>query len=164
MIYAATGHRPDKLGGYSDQAHTRLVNFAKTVLSPLKAASGPGRIVQAISGMAIGWDTAFAEAALELQIPLVCAVPFKGQESIWPAESQKRYHDILRRADRVQYLAAPGYQKWKVHNRNFWMCNQADKVLALFNGTSATGTANCVKQAEALGKEVIHLWDDWEAF
>jgi hypothetical protein len=67
LIVAGTGHRPDKLGGYSDDAFNLLVKIAKHWLEMNK----PTRV---ISGMALGWDQALATAAVEVDIPFVAAV------------------------------------------------------------------------------------------
>jgi len=76
MILSGTGHRPDKLGGYSDSAFDNLVKIAEDYLKESK----PDKV---ISGMALGWDQALAEACVNLNIPFIAAVPFKGQESKW---------------------------------------------------------------------------------
>ena len=82
MILAATGHRPDKLGGYSHDILVRLTEFAQHQIRVL----GPEKV---ISGMALGWDQAVALATISLEIPLIAAIPFEGQESVWPEKSQK---------------------------------------------------------------------------
>lgn len=51
MIVAATGHRPNKLGGYAHWDAERAIDLAMRYLTLLK----PSRV---ISGMAQGWDQA----------------------------------------------------------------------------------------------------------
>jgi uncharacterized phage-like protein YoqJ len=156
MIIAATGHRPSKLGGYGKETFQNLTIFAENqleVLSPKKV----------ISGMALGWDQAIACAALDLEIPLVAAIPFKGQEAIWPSESQRRYNDILAMASSVRCISQGGYSPYKMHLRNQWMVNACGTILALWDGSSG-GTKNCVDFAVLRGKKVINVWDDWLAF
>ena len=51
MIICGTGHRPNKLGGYTQAAQLKLYNVAVEVLEELKPTT-------VISGMAIGWDQA----------------------------------------------------------------------------------------------------------
>ncbi len=163
MIYAATGHRPEKVGGYEREATERLELFAFEVLAGIQRGPEAQRISRMISGMALGWDTAVALAALELKIPLEAAVPFKGQEEKWPEPAKRRYHDILRRCIRVNYLAPPGFQAWKMGNRNFWMVNKSERMLALWNGTKG-GTEVCVGMANKEGREVVNLWERWQRF
>ena len=74
MIIAATGHRPDKLGGYGSIVADRLFHLAYETLEEL----APTLV---ISGMALGWDMAVAEAAFCLDIPFHAYRPFEGQES-----------------------------------------------------------------------------------
>ena len=55
-IVAGSGHRPSKLGGYSEQIHEKLVALAIGWLKKNEPSC-------VLSGMALGWDTALAEAA-----------------------------------------------------------------------------------------------------
>ena len=69
MLVAATGHRPvkitngDKLNAYDSTVFDRVVALAAASLKHVKA-----EVV--ISGMALGWDMAIAEAARQLTLPL----------------------------------------------------------------------------------------------
>lgn len=159
MIIAVTGHRPEKLGGYSEEAFIKLVDFAKQELSKLN----PEKI---ISGMAIGWDTAVAIAALELKIPLLAAVPFSGQEKIWPQENKDIYNDILKHNLVDTFIVNPGgFQAWKMQARNQWMVDNCDILMALYNFNIFTGgTKNCIDYAINQNKKIINLWPQWESF
>lgn len=156
-IIAATGHRPDKLGGYGDVSAALLTAFAGTMLNKYE-----GKIA-VVSGMALGWDQAIAVAALARDIDLVAAVPFKGQERKWPQEAQRRYREILDRAKKVVYVCEEGYAAYKMHHRNKWMVDRATEILALWNG-SAGGTKNCVDYAILKNKSVVNVWGDWQKF
>lgn len=153
MIVAGTGHRPNKLGGYGLDAKLKLVGLANDWLE----ANKPTKV---ISGMALGWDVALAVAALQLGIPLVAAIPFKGQELAWPSSSQKDYNDVLREASEIVYVSEEGYAPWKMQIRNEWMVDHCDLVLAIWNGTLG-GTANCVRYAENVDKPIVNLWDKY---
>ena len=150
MIVAGTGHRPNKLGGYGHAARAKLVNVATAWLLEQK----PDKV---ISGGALGWDQALAEAAIDLDIPLVMALPFEGFECKWPRESQEFLHSLMNPAE-VVFVCEPGYAPWKMQERNKWMVDNSDTVLALWNGTDG-GTANCVKYATKVGKPIINLWE-----
>ncbi len=156
VIVAGTGHRPPKLGGYDVKTFKRLVKLAKSWLSERE-------VTKVISGLALGWDQALAEAALQLNIPLVAAVPFEGQELQWPVESQQRYITLLRQAGEKIVVSEGGYHPAKMHLRNEWMVDHCDVVLALYNGEKMGGTHSCVKYARKCGKTIINLWDEWEA-
>lgn len=158
MIVAATGHRPDKLGGYGVATH--LEGLARHALASVDG------IERVISGMALGWDQAVAEAAVQLGIPVMAAVPFEGQARVWPAPAQARYHRILERVQGIVIVTAPaprssGEAARAMQARNIWMVDNATHVLALWNGDAGGGTAHCVGYAERLGRPVWNLWGEW---
>ncbi|MEX5747603.1 MULTISPECIES: SLOG family protein [Massilia] len=155
-VLAGTGHRPDKLGGYGAAVSSRLVDLARAALTKYRPE-------EVISGMALGWDTALALAAIELGIPLTAAVPFEGQERRWRPEQQDLFRTILARATKVVVVSPGGYAVWKMQVRNEWMVDRATGVLALWNGTSG-GTANCVEYARARQVEIVNLWSAWERY
>ncbi len=155
MILSATGHRPDKLGGYSSETRARLRRLATWFFE----ANRPDFV---ISGMALGWDMAWAEAAIEMHIPVVAAVPFSGQESTWPLASRDRYQQILSQCQRVEIICPGPYGSWKMQERNQWMVDNSDMVIALWDGSDG-GTANCVQYAERLNRQIHNLWPYWSA-
>ena len=155
-VLAGTGHRPDKLGGYGADVSTRLVDLARAALMKYR----PSKVV---SGMALGWDTALALAAIELGIPLTAAVPFEGQERTWRPEQQQLFRAILARATEVVVVSPGGYAVWKMQVRNEWMVDRATGVLALWHG-SGGGTGNCIEYARGRQVEIVNLWSTWERY
>lgn len=153
LILAGTGHRPPKLGGYSDATFTALRSLAGTALTEIKPTT-------VISGMALGWDQALALAALDLGIPLIAAVPFKDQESMWPAASQAQFRAILARASKVNVVCDGGYAAWKMQRRNERMVDQCHVLLALWDGSSG-GTGNCIRYAQSVNRRIVNLWSRW---
>jgi uncharacterized phage-like protein YoqJ len=153
MILAGTGHRPNKLGGYSTEAFGKLINIAKEYLSSNK----PDLI---ISGMAIGWDQALAVAAIELDIPFDAYVPFIGQEAMWPKHVKEYYKQLLSKARVVNYISDGGYTGLKMQLRNEAMVNDCDRILAMWDGSSG-GTANCIKYAETKQRPIINLYNKY---
>jgi uncharacterized phage-like protein YoqJ len=151
LVWAGTGHRPDKLGGYGPSAFAALVRIAR---SWIEGAQPRG----VISGMALGWDQALAQAAVDAGVPFVAAVPFSGQESAWPAGSQEQYRRLIARAKRVAVVCDGGYAAWKMQRRNEWMVDKADAIVAVWNGTPG-GTKNCLVYAAAKQRPVENLWD-----
>lgn len=151
MIFAGTGHRPNKLGGYSVEVNQKLLALA---LNNLEGCT------KVISGMALGWDQALAHAARMKGIPFIAAVPFFGQESAWPQASQDSYHQLLKAADDVVYVCDKGYAPWKMQIRNEWMVDHCDTVLALWDG-SPGGTGNCMKYAQKVNKPIKNVWDQY---
>ena len=98
VVLAATGHRPGKLG-VDAGIEARLLRLAGGYL---EATDRPKAV---ISGMAIGWDTAWALAATEIGIPLIAAVPLEDQPGRWPLEARRVHERLLRglqHVDRVR--------------------------------------------------------------
>jgi uncharacterized phage-like protein YoqJ len=140
VILGVTGHRPDKLGGYSVAAHTARVQVAKDALLELKPTN-------VLTGMALGWDQAVAEACVALHLPFTAVVPFRGQESVWPMFTQKRYHDLMRAAVDVHVVSTGSYAPWKLMVRNGWIVDRSDAMLACYDGSGKGGTAQCLSLA-----------------
>jgi uncharacterized phage-like protein YoqJ len=155
MIVCGTGHRPDKLGGYDEATYQRLVQLATEYLRVTKHDA-------VISGMALGWDQALAEAALDLCIPVKAYIPFMGMENKWPASSQMKYHALLRRIPDDDWVVCSegGYAPWKMQKRNEDMVNDSDYVLALWNGSTG-GTHNCIAYAQKKQKQIVNLWEKY---
>ncbi len=172
LIVSGTGHRPDKLGGYSAEARQKLESFAEKIVIQLK----PKKLY---SGFAQGWDLALAEAAVRCGVPLIAAIPFGGQEYLWPAEAQERYRTLLRKAATVRLVCEGGYAAWKMQRRNEYLVTSSNLVVALWDGSDG-GTANCLRYAEKSGRKMLEMpealiaaecmpggltnvWDQWKA-
>lgn len=154
MIAAATGHRPEKLGGYS--THNRLVDLAVAALCKYKPE-------KAISGFALGWDQAFADAAIQLQIPLTAAIPFPSQPSNWPKSSQVFYQYLLEKASQIEIISPDPYSARKMQIRNEWMVNNSDFIMCLWDG-SPGGTKNCMNYIFFQQKKYVNLWKSWRKY
>lgn len=160
MIVAGTGHRPNKLGGYTDPAFTNLVSFAKVSL----IRSDPDKV---ISGMALGWDLALAVASMELGIPVIAALPFEGFHSRWSPGTQQYWEAVLLACNRIHLICDKtntNSSRWEIVNcldrRNRWMVDEADKMAALWNGTRG-GTYNCVAYATKKRVPIDNHWPFW---
>lgn len=157
MIICGTGHRPNKLGGYGDEVYIRLVKTAEWGL-----ASMPNRPEAVISGMALGWDQALANAALNINIPLWAYVPFEGQESMWPRKSKDAFYRLSDESEKKVICSEGDYAPWKMQVRNERMVDDSDEVLALWDG-SGGGTGNCVQYARKKNKNIVNLWDYFQS-
>lgn len=167
MNIAVTGHRPQKLGGYDEKTWDKLVMFAAYTLSTLKPS-------YVYTGMALGWDQAVAQAAVDLDIPFCAAIPFCGQEMKWTNYAQEYYMKLLNQAAHIEVVCRDGYHPAKMQIRNEWMVDQLehaqDKLVALWDG-SPGGTANCVRYAERKWdmpaiktNRILNAWDEWRKF
>lgn len=154
MILSATGHRPDKLGGYSPKVSDAIFCTAFHGLQSIAPS-------EVITGMAIGWDMAVAEAAYLLGIPFKAYVPFEGQESKWPRASQTLYGNLLYKAAEVVICCDGGYAGWKMQRRNTMMMDDGDEVFALYNGDETGGTHNAIVYANGKGMKIHNQWEQW---
>lgn len=162
MILSGTGHRPTRLGlTYSYGSANALKNF---IISCLQNLLKIEQINGGISGGAQGFDTAYAEAMYDLGIPYEVAVPFEGQDAVWPAEAKLRYKNILDKAKKVTVVNEGGYGKKQFILRDEYMVQQSDKVLAMFDSREEGGTHHTVKYAKTHGKEVINIYHNWRPF
>lgn len=157
LIVGVTGHRPPKTGGYSPQAKTKLTRFAARWLT---SRALPDEV---ITGMALGWDTAVAQACDALGVPFIAAVPFEGQESRWQEPDQAEYRRLLYQATKVAYISPGPYSPELMQIRNEWMVDQSTEMAALWDGSTG-GTGNCVSYIEQIGKPWKNLWPEWLAF
>lgn len=151
MIIAFTGHRPDKLGGYEMPNPTsRWVCWCiQEELERLKPSS-------AISGMAQGVDQWAAQICINLKIPFIAAIPFSGQEKLWPELAVRRWRWLLGNAEQIVTVCQGDYSAQKMQKRNEWMVDHCDKLLAVWDGTTG-GTANCIRYAEKKKKPIVRI-------
>lgn len=149
-----TGHRPNKLGGYKTPNATQTAIRAqlRNLLAHWLSVE-PG--LEVISGMALGVDQWWAEEAMELNIPVHAFIPFWGQESKWPAESQAIYRGLLSRCATVQ-ASANYYSAAVMQTRNIDMVNAANWHVAVWDGSSG-GTGNCVAYMKSKGIAFVHI-------
>lgn len=158
IIQAVTGHRPDKLGGYSDETNERLLAFARHWIG------GMNNNGLYITGMAQGWDMAVAEACCDLGRKWYAYLPCIGQESQWPEAARKRYFSLLAEANRVVYVLYRPYPgPWVMFKRNEAMVDDCTHVVSLWDG-SGGGTKHCVDYANYRGRFSHNLWDRWLEF
>lgn len=147
MRIAFTGHRPNKLDGYND----RCGDFEDfRVRAALLAELQRLAPTHAISGMAQGVDQIAALCCLNLGIPFTAAIPFVGQELVWPKRAQLLYRVILAMTPHKHVVCGPEVDTVAALGlRNEWMVDNADHLLAVWDG-SRGGTANCVKYAKIM--------------
>ena len=147
-----TGHRPERLeipepeviSGLKVEIHQAIADGFQTF----------------ISGVSRGVDLWAAEIVLALRdegaaVRLICASPYQGFESRWSQEWQKRYCQVMKRADLVRFIC-PGYSRNCFQRRNEWMVDHSALVIAVYNG-QPSGTRNTIEYARRCGVPVILL-------
>jgi len=143
---AVTGQRPKSLGLKSfDPKHPVWLDAYDYVQRNIYYY-GASRL---ISGGALGFDMIAAKAAVDSGIELELALPFEGYNK-WGAKDRARIAWLTMRSHTVNYICDPGYAVWKYQTRNEYMVDNADYVLALWNG-SPGGTKNCLDYARKVG-------------
>ena len=114
-----------------------------------------------LSGMALGFDLAAAEAVLSLRehlpgIRLLAAVPFPGQADRYPTAERLRYARLLDAADET-VMVSDRYDAGCYRRRNDFLVDHAAVVVAWYDGTPS-GTGYTVRRACGRGRRVIDLW------
>lgn len=148
---AVTGHRPQHMV-------PRQRDFARAELDRLavKLRDEHGTTT-AISGMALGADTWWAQSALRAGLDLWAYVPFSVQPVKWSREEQDVWRDLMTRANR-RVILAQEYDVRLLHTRNDLMLRDADVIVAVHDPDKSTGgTASAVRKAAELGKTIISV-------
>jgi len=96
----------------------------------------------AISGMAVGADTIFADTALDAGLELHAYIPFEEQARGWPAASKREWERLRASATRQVVVGAldgtSGSRARLLHARNDAMVRACDLLIAVLD-LSATG-------------------------
>lgn len=159
MVISGTGHRPSKLGNYKQYNSIILPNLTELAAEALDHFDA----THVISGGAQGWDTAIALAALDLDLKVTIAVPFKDQDNYWGVQEKDTYNYICDHANEVVVVNSGDYAAWKMFERNKWMVDRSDLILALYNKDLKTdGTYHTMCYARKTLKKVINVWKRWE--
>ncbi len=154
-----TGHRPDKLPWGDDESDPRCVALKRSLDRELEQLYRRG-FRHFISGMAMGCDLYFAEAALALRerrpdLTVEGAVPCPTQADHWPEELRRRWRDILDRCD-LETVVQRNYDRWCMHRRDRYMVDRSSAVLAVFDGTPG-GTQYTLNYAMDKKRELLLL-------
>lgn len=165
-----TGHRPNKLDGYN--LNTPFYKKLQATLEGcIETALSQHEFVVCRSGLALGADTVWSEAALAMKARYPNRVffyayeAFTGVEERWRKENQDQFHQHKRSAD---YVHTTDYGKKErshtacaaaLNRRNVDMIEPCNTLIAIWDGTRG-GTGNAVRDAERLGKHIYHIHPD----
>ncbi len=157
---AFTGHRPSKLPWGYDETAEGCVRL-KAALAAQIAALVDNGITDFLSGMAQGTDQICAALVLAQReknpaLRLHCILPCMGQDAKWPDSARKRYRSIIQRADSRFYVSRE-YHEGCMLERDRFLVERADCLLAVYDGEQRGGTAMTVRYAKKLGREIIVL-------
>ncbi len=90
------------------------------------------------------------------ELKLHCILPCLGQERGWNEEARALYYSIIKRADSRVYTSRAYYRNCML-DRNRFLVDHADLLLAVYSGVSSGGTAYTVDYARKKGLEIITL-------
>ena len=159
QICAFTGHRPSKLK-IKNEKDSDCVYIKKLLREEIMRAIDEG-YTGFISGMAPGTDLWAAEITMNIKliydiwnknIHLYAAVPFAGQDKLWPDEIKERYYHILNQCDGIFYICQESSNAAYLR-RNDFLVNHASKLIAVYNGSHG-GTEYTINHAKKKGVDV----------
>ena len=154
-----TGHRPEKLPWRTDEQDPRCILLKRSIEQEIEGLYRRG-FRHFISGMAMGCDLYFAEAALKLRekylnLSVEGAVPCPTQADRWPDAQRRRWRDILDRCD-LETVVQQHSDRYCMHRRDRYLVERSAAVLAVFNGTSG-GTQYTLNYAMDQGLDILLL-------
>ncbi len=112
-------------------------------------------------GGALGFDTMAALEVIKFRVlhPDVkfnLLLPCVNQDSAWTIEQRDRYEYILSEANHIEYVSDE-YKQGCMRKRNARLAECADVVVA-YCGRQNSGSAQTVRMAMNLGREVFNLY------
>ena len=157
---AFTGHRPKSFPWGYDESALGCVLLKEVLAAQISTLAEQG-VTNFLSGMAQGVDLWCAQIVLDLKkknsaLKLHAILPCEGQESKWPAAAQVLYRSILEQADDV-FFVGRDYRSGCMLERNRYMVDRAEVLLAVYNGAYRGGTGMTVRYAQKLGREIIAI-------
>jgi len=154
-----TGHRSAKLPWRDDENAPACLALKLAIRDTLDAVYAAG-FRHFLCGMANGADTYFGEAVVALRdehpdVTLEAAVPFDGQDRLWPAEARRRYFRLAEECDALTVLS-PEYTPTCMMERNRYMVDRSALLIAVYDGHSG-GTRSTIRYAQSRGLRIIEL-------
>lgn len=148
------GHR--NLGGTSEVIFVQF--FFHQILNEL--ASKYPRL-NAVSALASGADTVFAECAHSLAIPLISVIPFSGfDRDFLDPEAYARYRS-MRDSSAIEQCLHYGKRTSSAYRKSMeWVIVKSNLVIAAWDGRcigSVGGTWEALSLCDRLGKPMLHI-------
>lgn len=132
--------------------------WAASILPPLLRSLHARHGAQvAISGMALGVDTMWAEAAVREGLRLWAYIPCETQAARWDRTDRLRWAHLRAEASR-EIVLAPNYDVRYMRSRNDFVVRDSDVLVAVHHTDMQNGgTARTIRRAEAKGARIIHV-------
>ena len=163
---AFTGHRPEKMPWGKDENGPLGIEFKFRLREALEYLIGRG-YTDFLSGGSRGFDLMAAEIVLSLRetypwIRLTMVCPWNGQADKWDEEDRERWQAILEESDKVVYISGH-YEKSVYFRRNAYLVDNAQMLLACYNGDQRSGTGQTIRYAHRKGIRVSILRPEQKA-
>lgn len=160
---AFTGHRPGRFCFGYDEEHEQCKQL-KSVLADQIAALIDAGITTFYTGMAQGVDQWAAAIVLALSeehpgIRLIAVLPCETQANKWSVDQRERHFNILAECDDVITLAGH-YTPTCMLERNRYLVDHAEYLLAVYDNGIRGGTAHTIRYAEKRGRKIISIHPD----
>lgn len=154
---AFTGHRPAHFSFGYQEDHPDCVRIKNAIGLAISALAEEG-VTTFISGMAQGVDLWAAREVLRQRekreaLRLIAVQPYTGQADRWPESFRDAYNEILMASDERLCLH-PAYTPSCMMERNRWMVDHAEILLAVYDGSASGGTAATVRYAQSKKREI----------
>jgi hypothetical protein len=148
--------------GHRYLANTETVSFvAENAFAILMRLQAEHENLRVISAIAEGADTIFAEAAVELNIPLEIVRPFEEYAIDFTTPSAKqRYEKLRSRACSETILAHAGRSDTAYLAGMYWIVDNCSLVVAVWDGSPARGsggTGDAIERAVLMDCDWIHI-------
>lgn len=168
-----TGHRPNKLWGYSNAYHAEYQKLVDKICAKCRYLVENEGVTTFVSGGAQGVDQLAFWAVNKLkkvhpEVQNIVFVPFVGQEKRWASDnglfSQQQYQLMLKLADDVRICGELPDANDKaavvklLHGRNHQMVNSSDILIAVcrtdIDVNAKGGTAECMRYAALQNRRI----------
>lgn len=123
------------------------------------ALTGADRPERCYSSIAIGADQVFAQAALELGLPLTAVIPLPDYDRFFSGDDAETYRSLRQQSEVIQ-LGGGDTDEEAFFAAGKWIADAADLLIAVWDGQPAAGlggTGDVVAYRLADGRPVLHI-------
>ena len=160
---AFTGHRPARFSFGYDESHGKCLALKKALREQIEALVADG-VTDFYTGMALGVDQWAASVVLAVKkenpaVRLIAVLPYEGQANGWKADQRERYFETLGACDEAVTLQTR-YTPSCMFERNRYLVDHAEHLLAVYDGGEKGGTAYTVKYAKQKKRSIVIIEPD----
>lgn len=136
-LLLVTGHKPPEIGGYGENPTVATIRSRLTEIIAAKRQLHDD--LRVMTSMSLGVEQLAAEAAIAAEVPFAAILPYPDVESVWPAQSQKSFKELMEKADGEVLLqaAVPDSKQAAgaaLNRKNAWMARHAADAIVVWDG------------------------------